>query len=105
MQNTSLQRPDKALKRHRIVKSNLFTEKIIANFIVNFIGLELSKNIRRPGGSVTSKKSPNVYKKWPKNDFTRKLKDFDSCIKLPLNVVNLGKIIVDAGFEKLPKVQ
>ena len=54
---------------------------------------------------MTSKKSPNVYKKWPKNDFTRKLKDFDSCIKLPLNVVNLGKIIVDAGFEKLPKVQ
>ena len=26
--------------------------------------------------SVTSKKSPNIYKEFPKNDFTRKMKDF-----------------------------
>ena len=28
--------------------------------------------------SVTSKKLPNVYKRCPKNDFTRKIKDFDT---------------------------
>ena len=28
--------------------------------------------------SSTSKKSPNVYKKWPKTDFTRKMQDFDA---------------------------
>ena len=33
--------------------------------------------------SVTSKTLPNVYKKWPKTDFTRKRKDFDSFNKLP----------------------
>ena len=28
------------------------------------------------------KLSPNVYKKWPKNDFTRKMKDFDTFTKI-----------------------
>ena len=55
--------------------------------------------------SVTSKKSPNVYQSEPKNDFTRKMKDFDTFEKMSKNVGNLGKIIVDSGFEKLPKVQ
>ena len=55
--------------------------------------------------SVTSKKSPNVYKSCPKNDFTRKMKDFDNFTKIALNVGGLGKIIVATGFEKLPKVQ
>ena len=31
--------------------------------------------------SVTSKKLPNVYKSFPKNDFTRKIKDFDKFTK------------------------
>ena len=33
--------------------------------------------------SMTSIKSPNVYKKWPKFDFTAKMKDFDTFNKLP----------------------
>ena len=33
--------------------------------------------------SVTTKKSPNVYKKWSKTDFTRIMKDFDTFSKLP----------------------
>ena len=36
--------------------------------------------------------------KLPKNDFTKKFKDFDTCR-------DLGKLIVAKGFEKLPKVQ
>ena len=31
--------------------------------------------------------------------------DFDTFTKLPKNVGDLGKIIVDKGFKKLPKVQ
>ena len=48
----------------------------------------------------------------PKNDFNRKMNDFDNFTKtsqtsqnFPQNVGNLGKIIVAKGFEKLPKVQ
>ena len=52
--------------------------------------------------SVTSKKSPNVYKSCPKVISLEKLKIFTSLQKLPENV---GKIIVAKGFEKLPKVQ
>ena len=33
------------------------------------------------------------------------MKDFDSFTKLPKNVGDLGKLIVDKGFKKLPKVQ
>ena len=40
--------------------------------------------------------------KLPKNDFTRKN---DGLQKLPLNVGDLGKLIVDKVFKKLPKVQ
>ena len=48
--------------------------------------------------SVTSKKSPNVYKSCPK------IKDFDTFKKLPKNVGDLGKSVVAKGFEWLPKV-
>ena len=41
----------------------------------------------------------------PKNDFTRKIIDFDTFKKLPKNVGDLGKLIVAKGFKKLPKVQ
>ena len=41
----------------------------------------------------------------PQNDLSRKIKDFDTFTKLPKNVGDLGKLIVAAGFEKLPKVQ
>ena len=40
-----------------------------------------------------------------KNDFTRKMKILTLLHKLLINVGNLGKIIVAAGFEQLPKVQ
>ena len=33
------------------------------------------------------------------------MKDFDTFTKIAKNVGDLGKIIVAAGFEKLPKVQ
>ena len=51
------------------------------------------------------KKSPNVYKKLPRNYFTTKIKDFDTFKKFPKNVRKLGKLIVAKGFDKLPKVQ
>ena len=41
----------------------------------------------------------------PKNEFTRKMNDFDTLQKMPNNVGELGKIIVDTSFEWLPKVQ
>ena len=55
--------------------------------------------------SVTGKKLPNVYKSYPKNDFTRKMNFFTSLLKLSKNMGNLGKIMVATGFEKLSKVQ
>ena len=56
-------------------------------------------------GSVTGKKSPNVDKSCPINDFSRKMKDFTTFTKLPKNVGDLGKTIVATGLKKLPKVQ
>ena len=41
----------------------------------------------------------------PKNDFTRKIIDFDTFTKMPKNVGDLGKLIVAKGYKKLPKVQ
>ena len=54
--------------------------------------------------SVTSKKSPNVYKSCPKMSSLEKLKILTPLQKLPKNVGDLGKLIVATGFEKLPKV-
>ena len=56
-------------------------------------------------GSVTSKKSPNLYKSCPKLISLEKLKILTTFQKLPKTVGDLGKIIVATGFEKLPKVQ
>ena len=55
--------------------------------------------------SVTSKKSPNVYKSCPKIVWLEKLKILTPLQKLPKNVGDLGNLIVAKGFEKLPKVQ
>ena len=55
--------------------------------------------------SVTSKKTPNVYKTLPINDFTRKTKIVNTFPNLPKNVGDLSKLIVAPGFEKLPKVK
>ena len=55
--------------------------------------------------SVTSKKSPKVYKSCPKMISQEKLKILTPLQKLPKNVGDLGKLIVDKCFEKLPKVQ
>ena len=41
----------------------------------------------------------------PKNEFTRKMNDFDTFTKLLKYVAHLGKIIVATSFEWLPKVQ
>ena len=54
--------------------------------------------------SVTSKKSPNVYKSCRKMISPEKLKIFTPLHKLPKNVVDLCKLIVATGFENLPKV-
>ena len=45
--------------------------------------------------------SIKVAQKW----FHTKFKDFDTFTKIAKNVVDLGKLIVATGFEKLPKVQ
>ena len=55
--------------------------------------------------SVTSKKSPNVYKSRPKMISLEKLMILTPLQKLPKNVGDLGKLIVAKGFENLPKVQ
>ena len=55
--------------------------------------------------SVTSKKSPNVYKICPKMISLEKWKISTSLQKFPKIVINLGKIIVATSFKKLPKVQ
>ena len=41
--------------------------------------------------SVTCKKLPNVYKKWPKTDFTRKMKEFDTFSKIALKMWQFGQ--------------
>ena len=41
--------------------------------------------------------------KLPKNDFTRKMKDFDTFKILPKNKGNLGKAIAASGFKSCPK--
>ena len=48
-------------------------------------------------GSVTRKNSPNVYKSCPKM--------ISLLQKMPINVGDLGKLIVAKGFKKLPKGQ
>ena len=41
--------------------------------------------------------------KLAKNDFARKMIDFDTFKKLPKNVEDLGKLIVAKGVKKLPQ--
>ena len=55
--------------------------------------------------SVSSKKSPNVYKSCPKMISQEKWMILTPLQKLPNNVGKLGKTIVATCFEKLPKVQ
>ena len=54
---------------------------------------------------MTSKKSPNVYKSCPIMISLVKLKILIPLQNLPMNVRDLGKLIVANGFEKLPHVQ
>ena len=51
------------------------------------------------------KKIAKCLQKLPKNDFTRKMIDFDTFTKLPKNARDLGELIVAYGFKILPKVQ
>ena len=52
---------------------------------------------------MTTKKSPNVYKKWPKTDFTRKMKDFDTFNKSPKNVAIRAKYLLPQAKKSCPK--
>ena len=65
------------------------------------------RNVREKftAGSVTSKKSPHVYKSCPKLISLEKLKILTPSQKLHKNVGALVKLIVAKGFEKLPKVK
>ena len=63
--------------------------------------VDLKQERKRKTSSVTSKKSPNVYKSCPKL-ISLKMKDAQ---KLPKNVGDLGKLTVAICFKKLPKVQ
>ena len=56
------------------------------------------------GPAVWPKKIVKRLQKLPKNDFTRKIKEFDTFTKIAKNVWDLGKLIVAKGFKKLPKV-
>ena len=52
--------------------------------------------------SVTSKKSPNVYKSCPKMISLEKLKMLTPLQKLPKNVEDLGKLIVAKALKSCP---
>ena len=54
------------------------------------------------GSSVTSKKSPNVFKSCPKMISLAKWK-ISTTLQILLN--NVGEIILATDFEKLPKMQ
>ena len=56
-------------------------------------------------GSVTRKKSPNVYKICPKMISIEKWYILTTLQKMPKNVGDLGKLIVAKGFKNLPKIQ
>ena len=56
-------------------------------------------------GSMTRKKSPNVYKSCPKMILLENFKVLIPLQKLPKNKGDLGKLIVAKGFKKLPNVQ
>ena len=56
------------------------------NFARVCVYYSINNHKKLASSSVTSKKSPNVYKNCPKNDFTSKIKDFDTFTKLPKNV-------------------
>ena len=51
------------------------------------------------------KKSPNVYKSWPKMISLEKSMTLTPSQKLPKYVWDLGILIVSKGFKKSPKVQ
>ena len=53
--------------------------------------------------SVTGKKSPNLYKSCPKNDLTRKIKDFDPFTKIALECGRFGQIICCQRLLKVAK--
>ena len=55
--------------------------------------------------SATRKKSPNVCKSCPKLISLENDRFLTPLQKLPKNVGDLGKSMVDKGLKKLPKVQ
>ena len=83
-------------------------EKLIIKFLMEVPNL-LAPRFQTSScliNSVTSKKSPNVCKSCLNLISLEKWEILTPLQKLPKNVVvDLGKIIVATGFEKLPKVQ
>ena len=68
----------------------IYEQRTLCSFKYQTIHI-LLVNVRQ----CDQKKSPNVL---PKNDFTRKMIDFDSSTKIPKNVRDLGKLIVAKSF-------
>ena len=56
-------------------------------------------------GSVAGNKSTNVYKSCPKIISLEKFMILTPLQKLPMNVWDLGKLIIAEDYEKLPKIQ
>ena len=78
----------------------------LALLIVSFESSAVMRNRRLMlYWSVWPVQSSQMSIKVAKNDFTWKIKDFDTFKKLPNNVGDLGKTIAATSFEKLPKVQ
>ena len=57
------------------------------------------------GVQCDQRKIAKCPKKLPKNNFTRKIKDFGTYTKKFKTVGDLGKLIVAKGFKKVAKVQ
>ena len=85
--------------------SNNFDRSLLCSYLCPYLGVTHAQTRTLACNSVTSKKLTNVYKSWSKIISLEKWTILTPIQKLLNNVGDLGKIIVAAGFEKLPKVQ
>ena len=91
-------------KENIAIKEGGSREPILVHFFYQFDGIS-HLIYRQVESSVTSKKSPNVYKTCPKMISLEKLKILTPLQILPQSVGDLGNLIAAKGFEKLPKVE
>ena len=90
---------------HTTLVGNNLVDSIVNNCnLLHRKGAQLLR-VRITRTSVTSKKSPNVYKSCTKMISLEDGKISTPLPKLPNYEVNLGNIIVAIGFKKLPKLQ